>query len=271
MKYYGYYRVSTSTQRDKGYGLDTQLNGINQYARDNGIEISEIYHDDGVSGTDATREGLTDLLSVLENGDKVIVLNTSRLWRDDTVKVLVHHTMKRVNADIISIESPNYSIYSKEPTEVLFNGMLELLDLYMRLEINMKLAKGRKTKAKKGDKPCGSVPYGYRWTTDAKVEIDYNNHLVVQDIFKEYEYYLNSTTVKYPLAKVVEICKERGYKSKNGGDFCKQTLHKMLHNDFYIGIVTHSDKKVVGNHEPIISRELFGEINPDYDFSIFDE
>lgn len=271
MAYYGYYRVSTQVQKESGYGLETQRQEIERYAKANNLEISDFFHDDGVSGTDECREGLIDLLATLSKGDKVIVLNTSRLWRNDTVKVLVHHNLKKVDADIISIEQPNYTIYTKDPTEVLFNGILELLDQYTRLEINMKLAKGRKTKASKGDKGCGSVPYGYTWNpADATVILDYNNHLVVKEMFEQYEFYLNHATVKYPLAKVVEYCKEKGYKTKRGNDFSKQTLHTMFHNDFYIGVVTHAGKKVIGNHEPIISRELFEKINPDYDFTLFD-
>jgi len=42
------------------------------------------------------------LLSVVAKGDRVIVLNTSRLWRDDFVKAMVQHTLKKVGADIIS-------------------------------------------------------------------------------------------------------------------------------------------------------------------------
>lgn len=268
MAYYGYYRVSTSTQRDKGYGLETQLDAINKYAEANNIEISEFFHDDGISGTDPTREGLTGLLATLNKGDRVIVLNTSRLWRDDTVKVLVHHTMKKVDADIISIEQADYSIYAKDPTAILFNGMLELLDLYSRLEVNMKLSKGRNTKANRGDKPCGTMPYGYVWRNNT-TQIDYNNHLIVQEIFTQYEYYLNHASVRYPLAKVVDYCKDKGYKTHKGNDFSKQTLQSMLNNDFYIGIVTHGDKKVLGNHEPLISHELWSDIHPTYDFSLF--
>lgn len=254
MKYYAYYRVSTEVQAEKGYGLEVQRQEIEKYAKAHNIEITEFFHDDGVSGTDPNRVGLTDLLATLNKDDKVIVLNTSRLWRNDTVKVLVHHSMKKVNADIISIEQDRYSIYTKDPTEVLFNGMLELLDLYSRLEINMKLSKGRRTKAVNGSKACGTAPYGYRWNTDAEIEIDYNNHLVVIDIFEKY-LELGS------LGKLQKYTIEKGYKTRHGKDFSKQALSNILHNDFYIGYVTHGDIKVRANHEPIITEELYSKVN----------
>lgn len=249
MKFYGYYRCSTLTQVKDGYGLDTQKDGIGEWAAANGIEIAEYFHDDGVSGTDASRPGLTDLLSVIEKGDRIVVLNTSRLWRDDGVKVLIHHSLKRAGADIISIEQPNYTIYNTDPTAFLFNGMMELLDQYSRLEINMKLAKGRRTKARKGSKACGSAPIGYHWH-EADIEVDSGNALVVTDIFRAY-------VEQKSLGKVSEFCASMGYKTLQGNSFSKQAVKNILTNDFYVGVVTHAGKKYAGNHPAIIEKNLF--------------
>ncbi len=60
----------------------------------------------------------------------MIVLNTSRLWRNDTVKVLIQRELKKVKADIVSIELLTYSIYNKDLNDFLIKGMMELLDQY---------------------------------------------------------------------------------------------------------------------------------------------
>lgn len=247
--YYGYIRVSTNTQVVKGQGLDTQKNAIVEYCNKNSTELSSIFEDAGISGTETDRQGLNDLLSVLSKNDTVIVLNTSRLWRSDTVKVLVQHELKKDRVQIISIEQPNYDMYTKDANDFLFNGMMELLDQYERMTISKKLAKGRKTKASKGQKSCGTAPYGFRWN-DTQIVIDYNNHLIVQDIFKMYSECRN-------LSEVARLCIEKCYKTNNGNDFSKQAISNMIHNDFYMGVVTHAGKKVQGTHEAIISKELF--------------
>lgn len=252
MKYYGYYRCSTLTQVKEGYGLDTQKDSIEEWATSNGIEVSEYFHDDGISGTETERAGLTDLLSAIEKGDRIVVLNTSRLWRDDTNKVLVHHTLRKLHADIISIEQPNYTIYNSDPSEFLFNGMMELLDQYSRLEINMKLAKGRRTKARKGTKACGSAPIGYLWH-EADIEIDTDNAIIVTDIFRAY---LELKT----LGKVAAYCRGKGYRTIPGNEFSKQAIKNILTNDFYVGIVTHAGKKYAGNHPVFIETELFNTV-----------
>jgi site-specific DNA recombinase len=76
---------------------------------------------------------------VAQDIDGVVVLNTSRLWRSDIVKVLVHREFKKYGVDVRSIEQPTYSIYKKDPSDYLINGLMELLNAYQRLEIAMKL------------------------------------------------------------------------------------------------------------------------------------
>ena len=250
---YAYYRVSTQSQVDQN-GIEMQVAEVEKYCRENGIELAGEFKDEGISGTRADREGLNDLLATLEKGDRVIVQNTSRLWRNDSVKVMVHHELKKIGADIISIEQKIYSVYSKDPNDFLFNGMMELLDQYERMTISMKLAKGRKARAKSGNKPCGTAPYGYKWE-DNKVVIDFNNNLVVRDIFNMCLDYRGN------LSEIRRRCIEKNYKTSTGKDFSVQSIKNILTNDFYIGILTYAGKKTDGEHEPIVEKSVFEKAN----------
>ncbi|WP_228745461.1 recombinase family protein, partial [Paenibacillus sp. S150] len=70
--------------------------------------------------------GFQDMLTYVTSHkvDYVVVLNTSRLWRSDIVKVLVHRELKKRNIDIRSIEQPTYSIFKKDPSDFLINGLM---------------------------------------------------------------------------------------------------------------------------------------------------
>lgn len=252
MATYAYYRVSTKTQAEKN-STKMQMDVIKKHCEENNIFLVGSFEDEGVSGTIENRDGLLECIANLESGDRILVQNTSRLWRKDTVKVFVVRELQKIGADIISIEQPNYTIYEKEPSNKLFNAIMEALDEYDRDIIAMKLAKGRRARAKSGNKPCGTAPYGYKWQGN-EIVIDFNNNLIVQDIFRQY-IELKS------LAKLKAYCDGKEYKTSTGKDFSKQALKNIIENDFYIGIVTYAGKKTTGEHEPIVEKSVFDKAN----------
>lgn len=252
MATYAYYRVSTKTQAEKN-STQMQKDVIKKYCEEKGIALADSFEDEGISGTIENRDGLLECIANLESGDRILVQNTSRLWRKDTVKVFVVRELQKIGADIISIEQPNYTIYEKDPSSKLFNAIMEALDEYDRDIIAMKLAKGRRARAKTGNKPCGTAPYGYKWQGN-EIVIDFNNNLIVQDIFRQY-IELKS------LAKLKAYCDNKEYKTSTGKDFSKQALKNIIENDFYIGIVTYAGKKTTGEHESIVEKSVFDKAN----------
>lgn len=261
---YGYVRVSTDTQAEKGYGIETQKNAIEKYCRDNDLQLIRIFEDRGISGTEAVesdgdeliskRKGLLDLLSTLNGTNTIVVLNTSRLWRSDIAKVLIRREIERKRGEIISIEQPRYSIYTKDPNERLISGMFELLDEYERMSIALKLARGRTTKANKGDKPAGVTPYGYAYSADKKsiVTVD-SEGATVKRIF-------SLAQTGNTLQKIVDILNGEGLLTKQGKAWTKATVHGMLRNTFYTGTLKHQEKEMQGNHEALISKVQFGKV-----------
>lgn len=194
MNVIGYVRVSTQGQAKDGYSLAYQQDEIRSYCQEQGWNLMNIYSDEGISGAkideealEVDRIGFQSMLAALsaQTIDAVVVLNTSRLWRSDIVKVLVHREFKKHVVDVRSIEQPTYSIFKKDPSDFLINGLMELLDAYQRLEISMKLSRGRNKKAQQGGYAGGRAAFGYKAKKGQKaIEINLDEALAVQRLFE---------------------------------------------------------------------------------------
>ena len=255
-KYYGYIRVSTETQAEKGIGLDVQRGFIQKYADDHEIKITRIFVDAGVSGTKETRDGIDELFSVLERGDIVIIQNTNRLWRDIFAEAAILKTLMNIGADFVSIDEPDVCINKilKDPEGALMFGVMSAIATYQRLEINRKLSRARTTKAHKGDKPAGVCPFGYQYAADKKsVEINQNEAQTVKYIFSEVQKGMS-------LQNVADSLNRSGITTRNGKQWQRGNLHVILHNRFYIGELEHDGQTIQGNHDAIISKIQFGKV-----------
>ena len=92
MKVYGYTRVSTERQADKGESLAVQQRQIGGYAMMKGLEIGRVFVEHGVCGSTRLTERPQGaaLLAALEPGDVVVTAKLDRMFRSalDALDVL---------------------------------------------------------------------------------------------------------------------------------------------------------------------------------------
>ncbi len=89
---YGYLRVSSDEQ-----DVNSQKQGVEQFAKDKGWDINKYITDEGVSGgKDPDKRNLGPLLKTVNNGDIIICSEISRLGRDlYMVMDILHFCMDR--------------------------------------------------------------------------------------------------------------------------------------------------------------------------------
>lgn len=244
-----YSRVSTSTQLRKGQGIRVQRENIKEYCKKNNLDLRGSYEDKGISGAKADetnltidREGLQNMLSDIPilGIQYVVVLNTSRLWRSDLVKVLIHRELKKHCVDIKSIDQPSYSIYSKDdPSQFLITGMMELLDMYQRLEIALKLKRGKMNKARQGQFTGGRTPLGYK-----KVEVDNKTDITIDNVEAEIISTIHRLKrQRYSMQSIADYLNENKVPTKRGGKWYASTIHYILKNKIYKGTYEYNSIK----------------------------
>jgi hypothetical protein len=106
----------------------------------------------------------------------------------------------------------------------------------------------------------GFPPLGYD-LVEKKLIVNAQETEIVRFVFEQFSYHASAT-------KLVGQLAERGYKTKEwmtvkkqqkhtGRKIDKQALYRMLRNPVYIGRIRHKDKTYDGQHQPIISMELW--------------
>lgn len=235
-----------------------QEDEIKAYCQAQGYTLLHLFKDEGISGAKVDEEalevdrlGFQEMLEYLSHHevDYVVTLNTSRLWRSDIVKVLVHRELKKYGVDIRSIEQPQYSIHKKDPSDFLINGLMELLDQYQRLEISLKLGRGRNKKAQQGGYAGGNVALGYKVEKDKKnLVIDDRQAKTVQRVFDLKEQY-----PLWTLTQPAERLNEEGHRTKQDKRFGKVQVKRILdRKPFYSGLYHYGDITANGKHQAIL-------------------
>ncbi|NOJ74159.1 recombinase family protein [Paenibacillus alvei] len=258
MNVIGYVRVSTSGQAKDGYSLTYQQDEIRSYCQEQGLNLQDLFTDEGISGAkvdedalEVDRIGFQNMLSALatQTYNAVVVLNTSRLWRSDIVKVLVHREFKKFGVDVKSIEQPTYSIHKKDPNDFLINGLMELLDQYQRLEIALKLSRGRNKKAQQGGYAGGRAAYGYKARKGHKsIEVHDKQAQVVRRLFDLREQYES-----WSLSELASQLNLEAYTTQQGKCFTKVQVKRILdRKELYQGMYRYGDIEAVGLHQAII-------------------
>jgi len=254
---FGYVRVSTTGQVKEGFSLEQQKEEIIKFCDENRYELVKMYEDAGISGAkfdeddmSIDRPGLQDMLADINSDiEYVVVLTTSRLWRADMVKAIIQRDLRKIGADVKAVDRPNYSIYERDPTSVLINGMMELLDLYERLEIAKRLRRGRRAKAARGGYAGGNAPIGYsRERHTRKLVIDPEKAEVVKHVFRTRQRHPRMT-----LDEITASLHESGHTTSTGRKYHRAQVKRILDNrDFYSGKYAYDGVSGVdGQHEII--------------------
>ena len=108
--------------------------------------------------------------------------------------------------------------------------------------------------SEKGDWP-NKAPLGYLNDGKGGISIDEERAKYIKRAFELYA--MGNKSVK----EIADILYSEGLKSRGGYKYHKSKLHNLLKNSFYIGIMVFNDgTKYLGNHTPIISQELYNQV-----------
>ena len=257
-----YTRVSSKEQKDN-YSLRTQKESAERFAIEKGFTIVNTFGGSYESGKDDfTRKEFVRLLDEVKKTKNkpyaILVYNMTRFSRSGGRSIsILNELIVKYNVHLVEILS-GYSTDNARGLNELNRRLLEAEgDNIRKLEISVP---GMKAFLRDGNW-LGRAPLGYDHT--GPKTIDHNRYSRVQKIFINEDGRKLKQAWQWKLEGVQDIEIARRL-NKLGLKIDSKRLSDMWRNPFYCGIMANRlmDGKVIeGNHEALISREMFLKVN----------
>lgn len=250
MKYIIYCRKSTESEDRQILSIDSQEKELLSLATTNGWYVSRIYKE-SKTAKEPGRPIFETMLSFIEKSKEeycILVWNLDRLARNSVDGGKIIYLIDR---NIIEeIRTPSKFFRNNSDDKFMMSLLFGFAKKYVDdLSVNVK--RGNKAKLEKGGWP-GCAPLGYINDKEKKcLIIDQERAHYIKRCFELY------STGKYTIGEMTKLMEKEGLRSRNGIPVCKSNIDKLLKNTFYYGLMYKGGNFYQGNHEPLISRELF--------------
>ena len=225
-----YARFSSDMQRSES--IDAQLRAINKYTDENNMILVNKYIDMAKSGKNDDRpEFLQMIQDARENlFDIIVVHKLDRFARNRYDSVRYRHELKRHNVKLLSVLE-NYD--SDTPEGVLIESLYEGMNEYYIKNLSREIMKGLKENAYQAKFTGGVPPLGY--------DIDENLHYVINPAEAEIVRHIFDMAVQnIGYGQIIDDLNSKGYRTKTGKFFSKNSLSSLLRNPKYCGIYEYN-------------------------------
>jgi DNA invertase Pin-like site-specific DNA recombinase len=262
-----YTRKSTDEGLDQEYNSleaqrDSALAFIDSQRHEGWIAIDDGYDDGGFSGGNTNRPSLKRLLADVEEGriDVVVVYKIDRLSRSlsDFAKIV----------DLFDANGVTFVSVTQQFNTTTSMGRLTLNILLSFAQFEREVTGERirdKIAASKarGMWMGGTPPLGYD-VIDRKLIVNASEAALVRDIFARYAETGSAAQLVRELQ--IEGHTTKAWTAQNGRRhegkvIDQQLLFTMLRNRLYLGEMTHKGQSFAGQHEPIVSAELWAGVH----------
>jgi DNA invertase Pin-like site-specific DNA recombinase len=248
-----YARVSTEDQAREGYSLDAQMRKLELYCRSRNWEPAGRFIDEGYSGRNTERPEYMRMMTLIDHWDVILVMKMDRIHRNSVNFTAMMNSLKKKGKEF-------NSFYEKFDTTTA-NGRF-VMDMMQRIaqleseQIGERVKMGMKRKAELRAGNLGSGhPYGYVHS-NGTLEI---KHDEAETVRMMYEMRIDGLSLK----EIAEKLNANGVQAKQGGQWNKQSVHKILQNPLYAGKLRWDGVTRGAGHTAIIDASVFERLNGD--------
>ena len=249
--YFLYARKSTDVEDKQVRSIDDQLAVLLALAKEENINISQEFIEKQ-SAKKPGRPVFNEMLNRIEKGEAqgIICWKLDRLARNPVDSGRISWLLKQGTIQHIQTHDRSF-----RPTDNVLMTSVEFgMANQFILDLKTNTKRGLHAKAKRGDYP-GLAPIGYINDSRIKlVAVDKKKSKIVRRAFELY------AEGNWRLEDATNFLAENGIKTKGGIPIKRDQVSYMLSNPFYIGLFRYAGELHEGNHEPIITKQLFDKV-----------
>lgn len=259
MKAVLYGRVSRREQA-QGYSLDTQLQAMREFCRKHGWTVAAELEEPGFTGTTGKRPAFQQALDACFSGQAeiLVTLNQNRFFRDAYEKLDLLRRFKEHGIAYASVDD-NLIVWDIDALtyeQWIALGLMTILDEAYSRELSRKTKRGKAARAKDGKSNASTTPYGYRRAEG----LDVPDPATSPAVLLAFETYIQG---QHSDTDIADLLNREGHPASGrakSGRWTREGVRYLLCNPFYAGWVRHGTDLHPGQHEPIITQELFDQV-----------
>jgi len=224
-------RYSTDNQNPDS--IEVQVEKCKEWCHQHAVPVLGIYADEATSGMKETRAQYEEMMRQLRYGiaDMVVIYDQSRMFRKMTAWFAFRDELTAMGVQVISVTQPMIGKDLRDPTNFLTEGSMALFNQIWALQSRQKTMEKMRFMARNGQHTGGKPALGYV-VKDGRLEICEEEAVIVWRIFHEY-----ADGKSYQ--QIITGLNRDGLKTKRGNAFGANSLHDLLHNEKYIGVLIY--------------------------------
>lgn len=253
-------RVSSKEQED-GHSLDAQLANLRVYAERNNLDIVKEFTVIESSTKGDRPEFMRMIEFIKQQGDKValVVDTVDRLQRSFKEKPLLDELLQADVLELHFVKEGNILTKESNSTQKLMWNMGVVMSQSYTDSLSDNVKRSVKHKISNGEW-SGPAPLGYLNVDDAltgkkTIVLDTERAFLIRKFF---EHYALGT---YSLAELTRKLKGWGLRTRKGNTVSNQTMHDLIQNPFYHGVMRVKGQLHRHRYEPLVTKELYDACN----------
>lgn len=222
-----------STDRQNPDSIEVQVEKCSRWCSEQGLPILDVFPDMAISGMKNERPQYNRMMAQLAAGgaDTVVIYDQSRMFRKMTAWFAFRNQLERMGVRVVSVTQPMIGGDLRDPTNFLAEGSIALFNQIWALQTRQKVIEKMRFMANNGLHTGGKPALGYA-VEDGRLVICEPEAEIVRSIFSDYA---SGKTYR----EIIRSLNAAGKRTKNGNNFGTNSLHDLLRNEKYIGVLKY--------------------------------